>query len=75
MLGPDADAGDSMALMWGLAEQTTIAVDAVIAVIARLVTPPAEDAVAGVQRLDAATALLVSAGERADDLRTALGMD
>lgn len=33
--------------MSGLVEHTTIAADAVIAVIARLVTPQSEDAVAG----------------------------
>jgi len=69
---PDADfeqEEDGLVLMWGLAEHTTIAADAVIEAIARLVTPPAETTAAGVERLDAATALLVSVGERAAELR------
>lgn len=74
---PDADVEDedASALMWGLAEHTTIAADAVVEVIARLVTPPRESATADVERLDAATALLVSVGERAAELRAAIGLD
>ncbi|MGX6608423.1 hypothetical protein ACWKSP_40835 [Micromonosporaceae bacterium Da 78-11] len=75
---PDADVEqeeDASALMWELAEHTTIAADAVIEVIARLITPPAETTTAGVERLDAATALLVSAGQRAAELRAAIGLD
>jgi len=48
--GPDLDDPDAeiepedpAALMWGLAEHTTIAADAVIEVIAKLVTPGAQD--------------------------------
>ncbi|HWG63781.1 MAG TPA: hypothetical protein VG253_18990 [Streptosporangiaceae bacterium] len=54
---------------------STIAAEAVLAVLARLVTPPCEPTAAAVDRLDAATALLVSAGHSAAGLRAALGMD
>ncbi len=78
MVGPDLDTNDGeepAGLMSGLAEHLTIAADAVIAVIARLVAPPLESTTAGVERLGAATVLLVSVGERAGRLRIAIGMD
>ncbi|MGH3191174.1 MAG: hypothetical protein ACRDOL_28805 [Streptosporangiaceae bacterium] len=63
------------AQMWSLAEHATIAADAILAVLAQLVTPPCDDTAAAVGRLDAATALLVSVGESAADLRMAIGLD
>ena len=74
--GDDTDDDPSgTALMWDLAAHSALATDAVLAVLARLVTPPADTSTADVQRLDAATALLVSAGERATALRAAIGQD
>jgi hypothetical protein len=79
MLGArDLDEDDDpsgMAPLWNLAAHTTIAADAILAVLARLVTPPADDTAAAVDRLDAATALLVHVGESAAELRASIGMD
>jgi hypothetical protein len=61
--------------MWNLAAHTTIAADTILAVLARLVTPPADNTAAAVNRLDAATALLVHIGETAATLRAAIGLD
>ncbi len=71
----DEDDPSGMAQMWNLAAHTTIAADAILAVLARLVTPPADDTAAAVDRLDAATALLVHVGESAAELRASIGMD
>ena len=76
--GIDNDEDDDpsgMAQMWNLTVHAAIAADAVLAVLARLVTPPSEPTAAAAGRLDAATALLVSAGHSAAGLRAALGMD
>jgi hypothetical protein len=79
MLGArDLDEDDDpsgMAPLWNLAAHTTIAADAILAVLARLVTPPVDDIAAAVDRLDAATALLVHVGESAAELRASIGMD
>jgi hypothetical protein len=64
-----------MTELWNLAVHTTIAGDAILAVLARLVTPPEDDNAAAADRLDAATALLVSVGESAGKLRAAIGLD
>jgi hypothetical protein len=69
------DDPSGMAQMWNLTVHAAIAADAVLAVLARLVTPPSEPTAAAAGRLDAATALLVSAGHSAAGLRAALGMD
>jgi hypothetical protein len=57
------DDPSGMAEMWNLAAHTTIAADAILAALAQLVTPPADDTTAAVNRLDAATALLVHVGD------------
>lgn len=69
------DDPSGMTELWNLAVHTTIAGDAILAVLARLVTPPEDDNAAAADRLDAATALLVSVGESAGKLRAAIGLD
>jgi class 3 adenylate cyclase len=69
------DDPSGMTELWNLAVHTTIAGDAILAVLARLVTPPADDIAAAVDRLDAATALLVNVGESAGKLRAVIGLD
>lgn len=69
------DDPSGMTERWNLAVHTTIAGDAILAVLARLVTPPEDDNAAAADRLDAATALLVSVGESAGKLRAAIGLD
>jgi hypothetical protein len=69
------DDPSGMAELWDLVVHTAVAGDTILAVLARLVTPPADDNAAAVARLDAATALLVSVGESAGRLRVAIGLD
>jgi hypothetical protein len=69
------DDPDGMTELWNLAVHTTLAADAILAVLAQLVTPPADDTAAAVDRLDAATALLVNVGESAGKLRATIGLD
>ncbi len=69
------DDPSGMTELWNLAAHTTIAGDAILAVLARLVTPPEDDNAAAADRLDTATALLVSVGESAGKLRAAIGLD
>ncbi len=69
------DDPSGMTELRNLAVHTTIAGDAILAVLARLVTPPEADNAAAADRLDAATALLVSVGESAGKLPAAIGLD